>query len=167
QLFARCETLAHAGRFHEAEALATEQYQRALAEQSAEAQAFFAWQLAKTVGDRGHIRTAARLAREAVGHFRALGRPTFVQNALIALATALALGREPDSAAQALALFDELELSPARWTAVDLLEARAWTAAAADDLPRARAWLEEAAALGEEIGDLVRAAGALHGLARL
>jgi DNA-binding CsgD family transcriptional regulator len=147
--------------------LATEQYHRAIAEQSAEAQAHFAWQLAKTVGDRGHVRTAARLIREAVAAFRALGRPTFVQNALIALATALALGGDAEEATQALASFDELDLPPAQWTAVELVEARAWTAAAAGDLPRARQLLHEAADLGETIGDLVRAAAALHGLARL
>ena len=49
----------------------------------------------------------------------------------------------------------------------DLLLARAWAAAAAGDLPTARARLEEAADFGEEIGHLVGAASALHGLARL
>jgi len=42
-----------------------------------------------------------------------------------------------------------------------------WTAAAAGDLPAARQQLEAAADLGEEIGYLIGAAGALHGLARL
>jgi DNA-binding CsgD family transcriptional regulator len=49
----------------------------------------------------------------------------------------------------------------------DLLQARAWRAAAAGDLPGARHQLEAAADLGEEIGDLVGATSALHGLARL
>ena len=49
----------------------------------------------------------------------------------------------------------------------ELRQARAWTAAAAGDLPAARDQLEAAADLGEEIGDLMGAAGALHGLARL
>ena len=49
----------------------------------------------------------------------------------------------------------------------DLLQARAWTAAAAGDLPAARHQLEAAADLGEEIGDLIGATSALHGLARL
>jgi DNA-binding CsgD family transcriptional regulator len=40
-------------------------------------------------------------------------------------------------------------------------------AAAADDLPRAQRLLGEAADLGEDIGDLMLAAAALHGLARL
>jgi DNA-binding CsgD family transcriptional regulator len=50
---------------------------------------------------------------------------------------------------------------------VELMEARAWTAVASGDLPAARGQLEQAASLGEEIGDLVGAASALHGLARL
>jgi DNA-binding CsgD family transcriptional regulator len=49
----------------------------------------------------------------------------------------------------------------------DALEARAWTAAANGDLSHARAVLEEAAALGEQVGDLVGRSIALHSLARL
>ena len=49
----------------------------------------------------------------------------------------------------------------------EVLQARAWTAAAAGDLPAARQRLEMAADLGEEIGDLIGAVSALHGLARL
>jgi DNA-binding CsgD family transcriptional regulator len=50
---------------------------------------------------------------------------------------------------------------------VDVLQARAWTAAAAGDLPQAGALLERAADLGEEIGDLVGASAALHASARI
>ena len=46
-------------------------------------------------------------------------------------------------------------------------EARAWTAAAAGNLPAARDQLQAAADLGEQIGDLIGATSALHGLARL
>ena len=49
----------------------------------------------------------------------------------------------------------------------DILQARAWTAAAAGDLPAARDQLDAAAELGEQIGDLIGASSALHGLARL
>jgi DNA-binding CsgD family transcriptional regulator len=49
----------------------------------------------------------------------------------------------------------------------EVLQARAWAAAAAGDLPAARRQLEAAADLGEEIGDLIGAVSALHGLARL
>ena len=48
-----------------------------------------------------------------------------------------------------------------------MLQARAWAAVAAGDLSTARASLKEAADCGEEVGHLVGAASALHGLARL
>jgi DNA-binding CsgD family transcriptional regulator len=50
---------------------------------------------------------------------------------------------------------------------IDLLQARAWAAAAAGDLPGARGQLETAADQGEDVGDLIGATSALHGLARL
>jgi hypothetical protein len=52
------------------------------------------------------------------------------------------------------------------WT-VDLLQARAWTAAARGDLPEARHLLDQAATVGEGDGYLVSAAAAVHGMARL
>jgi DNA-binding CsgD family transcriptional regulator len=48
----------------------------------------------------------------------------------------------------------------------DLLQARAWAAAAAGDLPGASAFLEDAADRGQQRGDLVGAAASLHTLAR-
>jgi DNA-binding NarL/FixJ family response regulator len=48
-----------------------------------------------------------------------------------------------------------------------VLQARAWAAAAGGDLATARARLEEAADVGEEVGHLLGAASALHSLARL
>jgi DNA-binding CsgD family transcriptional regulator len=52
-------------------------------------------------------------------------------------------------------------------TETEHLQARAWAAAAAGDLPTARDQLAVAADLGEQVGDLIGAAGALHDLARL
>jgi DNA-binding CsgD family transcriptional regulator len=49
----------------------------------------------------------------------------------------------------------------------EVMQARAWAAVAAGDLPAARRQLQVAADRGEEIGDLIGAASALHGLARL
>ena len=71
--FFRAEALTHEGRLAEAHHLTTEQYQRALDEKSPEAQAWFAWQLAKTAADCGSPRTAAVHGRTAVAHFRQLG----------------------------------------------------------------------------------------------
>jgi DNA-binding CsgD family transcriptional regulator len=66
-----------------------------------------------------------------------------------------------------LAALEDLGLPPGLLDHTDLLQARAWAAAAAGDWPAARAQLEAAADLGEQIGDLIGAASALHGLARL
>ncbi|MGH9034652.1 MAG: AAA family ATPase, partial [Acidimicrobiia bacterium] len=165
--FCRGEALAHAGRLHEAQELATEQYQQGLEEGSTEAQAWFAWQLGKTVGDRGYVRTAISHLREAIALFRQLGRPQFVHVCLPYLALALALGRRTEQATGTLAELDALELPSTLYMGTDALEARAWTAAATGDLSRARALLEEAVVVGGRIGDLVGETVALHSLARL
>ena len=72
-----------------------------------------------------------------------------------------------DRAVETLAAHDALDLPTILLNETDLLRARAWTAAAAGDLPAARQQLEAAADLGEEIGDLLGATNALHSLARL
>jgi DNA-binding CsgD family transcriptional regulator len=79
----------------------------------------------------------------------------------------LALAGQAERAAETLAAFDSLDLPMALVNATDIHEARAWTAAAAGDLPGARQQLDAAADLGEEVGDLIGATSALHGLARL
>jgi DNA-binding CsgD family transcriptional regulator len=166
-IFIRCEVLANAGRFEEAQALATDQYQRGLAEGSAEAQAWFAWQLGKVVGDRGHVQTAAGHLQEAVSLFHQLGWPQFTEWCLAYLALALALAGRNEEAAEALQTLEALRLPPNLYMGTDFLQARAWVLASAGNLPRARQTLEKAASLGEDIGDLVGQAAALHGLARL
>jgi DNA-binding CsgD family transcriptional regulator len=163
----RCLTLHYAGRFEEAEELATAQHRQAIADGSTEAQATFALAIANAVGDRGHVRTAVISAREALALDQQLGRAMLVRLDHVYLALALALGGHARDAADALAAFDALGLPPVLLDELDLIQARAWTAAAAGDLPGARRHLEHGADLGEEIGDLVGAAAALHGLARL
>lgn len=164
-LWFRCEALARAGQFHEAGALAEAQYQQAVAERSPEAQAWFALHLAGTAGDRGQVRTSAHLAQEAMALFRQLGQPFLSRLCLESLALAQALGGQAEEAAATL-VADE-ELGPPWKLNVDGLQAKAWTAVAAGDYPRARRLFEEAAETGETIGDLVGAAAAWHGLARI
>jgi DNA-binding CsgD family transcriptional regulator len=167
-LFIRAETLAHAGPLEQAEALATAQYRQGLADHSPEAQAHFALGLSHINTERGRVRTAARFGQEAVALFRQLARPLLEGVGLQACALALALSGQPNQAADALAALDALNLPRAMLTELDLLRARAWTAIAAGDLPQGRQLLEDAAAaLGEDIGDLVGATTALHDLARL
>lgn len=166
QLFFRCQVLSWSGRLKEADALADEQYEQALAEHSPEAQAWFAWHYTSVVLERGNVATCAMHGREAVALFRDLGRPQFMAFCLPYLTIALALSGQAEEAEQSLRALDELSTSDS-FMGVDPLQARAWTAVAGGDLPRARELLEEAAAVGEEIGDYVGRASALHGLARL
>ena len=164
--FFRCQLLAWSGQFHDARALASAHYERALTERSGEAQAWFAWQRASMVGEQGNVVSSVRNGREAVALFRELGRPQFMAFALTYLALALALGGQGQEATSALRTLDELGMSDV-CMGVDPHQARAWAAVALSDLPRARRLFREAASTATEIGDVVGHVAALHGLARL
>jgi DNA-binding CsgD family transcriptional regulator len=167
QAATRAAALVHAGRFAEAEALAADHHERALADGAVDRQAVFAVLEPAAVADRGRVRTAARRAREALVVHRRLGRLVLVRRDLVASAMAHALAGDAAAAASDLDELDALDLPPVRRDEADLLQARAWAAAAAGDLPGACAHLDEAAARGEKSGDHVGAAAALHSLARL
>ena len=166
-LHGRCEALAMGGEFRAAEQLAAEQYRQGLEEGCREARAWFLWHLARTAHDRGHVQTAARQAREALTLARELGRFPIEHSLLAVLALALALGGRHEEAARALLAVDALQVDPPMWTGADLLLARAWTLVAAGKRAKARECLEEAATVGERVGDLMGAAAALHDIARL
>lgn len=161
------EVLAHAGRLDDAYALADEEYQQSVSDRSPEAQAWFAWQLCKSVGERGYPRTAAIYGRTAVALFRQLGRPQFEHFALGHLSLVLALEGDAREARKALDALESLQLPPALYWAGDVLQARAWAAVAEGDIEQAWPLLEEAVTLGEKIGDHVAESAALHALARL
>ena len=163
----QCLALLYAGRFHDTTAAAADHHRRAVAEGATEEQAAFAVLEADAAPDRGHVRTALGRAREALAVHQRLDRPVLVRHDLIASALARALAGDAPAAAEDLDRLDALGLPPVLLDEVDLLQARAWTAAAAGDLPGACGHLERAAALGDEIGDAVGAAAALHTLARL
>jgi DNA-binding CsgD family transcriptional regulator len=166
-LFGRCEALAMAGEFRAAEQLAAAQYRQGLEEGCREARVWFLWHLARTAHDRGGVQSAAHRAREALTLLRELGRFPIQHTLLAALALALALGGRCEEATRTLEQIDELEGDPPMWTGADLLLARAWTLVAAGKRAKARERLEEAAAFGERVGDLMGAAAALHDIARL
>jgi DNA-binding CsgD family transcriptional regulator len=166
-VWGRCYALAQFGRFKEADALATVQYEQGLADQSAEARAWFAWHQSRFVTDRGHVETAIRYGREAVQLFRELGRPQWVQFTLTDLALALAVAGRADEAIHALSDLDALGLPRTFYMGVELPIARAWVAVASGDLVAGRGLFEEAAAEGERIGDVVGVAASLHSLARI
>jgi DNA-binding CsgD family transcriptional regulator len=163
----RCHALTYAGRFDEAATLAAANYRQALDEGSTEAQAAFALLPAFAVCERGRVRTAARLAREAAALNDQLGRPTQVAIAHVYAAFALALAGQAREAEETLAALDALPATVPRQHEADLLRARGWAAAAAGRLPEAHRHLELAAAVADEIGDRVGAVSALTGLARL
>jgi DNA-binding CsgD family transcriptional regulator len=166
-LFYQAEALTHAGRLHEAEALSRAQYYQGVRERSLEHQAFFAFQICKSVGMRGDINAAVRHGREAVALYRQLGRERMVVFCLTYLAEAYALARRTDEAADAMRALDAATDGVRYFLGVDPIEARGWVAVAAGDLPGARALFHRAAADGARIGDLVGAASALHSLARI
>jgi DNA-binding CsgD family transcriptional regulator len=162
----RCEALSYGGRFAEAHELASEQYEQGLAERSTEAQAFFAWHLARTATERGHAQPAVQHALEAVSLFRQLGRPLFVYFTLATLINALALARRTAEALDAVAAVEALGIS-SRYREAEVALGRAWIAVAQGNLPEGRRLLDEAATLAAASGDHVAEAAALHGLARL
>lgn len=162
----RCGTLADAGRFHDAEKEAVAAYEKALADRSTLAEATFASVLALVSVERGHVHTAIRHGQQSVALARQVGRSLIVHDGLVRLALAYALAGRADDAARTLSDLDALGLHVAPRD-VDRLRARAWTAAAGGNLPLARDTLEEAARVGERIGDLVGATAVLHDVARL
>ncbi len=166
-LFEKADAMLNAGRFREAEALASQQYDLALQEGSLEARAIFAWHRCKAVGERGRARDSIRIGLEALALFDQLNRPQFTYYTSVYLAMAYALNKEPTQAAAALDALDHLALSTTFYMGVDLHLARAWTAVAGGDLVAARARLEEAVKVGSRMGDLVGQTAALHGLARI
>ncbi len=163
----QCDFLTCAGRLKEAETLADGQYQRSVRERSIEERAHFALQLAKVLRVQGKIDRAAHYAKEAATLFRQLDLPTFVRDGLQELTLACALGGRAQECADALAAIDAFALPLSMHKAVEIVEARAWNAVASRDLAEARELFEEAARLGESIGDTVSALTALHALARL
>ena len=163
----RVTALIWAGRLREAEELLTRAQGVVIDQPAAEASAFVAERLASLHIEQGRLMTAFRRAGESYTLFQQLGRGFAAQLPYTAAAQALALAGQAGRAAGTLTALSALGLPALLINETEVLQARAWTAAAAGDLPAARQQLEAAADLGEEIGDLIGAVSALHGLARL
>lgn len=169
-LFFRCEAETYAGRFEDAEKLALAEHQTALAERSEEAQACFAFLLARIAVRRGHMTTAVERAREAMALFGSLGRRTFEQSSASFLAIALAALGRPKEAAEAFTISEQISeamRSPIWLYPVDLLEARAWVAVGLGELPSAFERLDAARELARSTGDRFGEASVLSAYARL
>jgi DNA-binding CsgD family transcriptional regulator/DNA-binding transcriptional ArsR family regulator len=163
----RVAALIWAGRLREAEELNTRAQGVVIDQPAAEATAFVALRLAALHLEQGRPVSAFRRASESYTLFQQLGRTFNAQWPYTVAVHALALSGQADQAAETLAALDALGLPAVPVNETEVLQARAWAAAASGDLPAARRQLEAAADLGEEIGDLIGAVGALHGLARL
>ena len=162
----RCEVLTAGGELQEAEALATAEYDDGIIDQSAEAQAWFAWQLCKILRERGRVQSAARYGYEAVALYRQLARPTGIIDGLAALSLALSHGGRHDESASMAPADCDRALATSAHVAVDRHRAQAWTLVIRQPTD-ARRILNEAATLGEAAGDLIGATAALHDLARI
>ena len=165
----RNSALMFSGRLGETEELLTLVDRQLIDHPAAEARAFVAMQFAYLHPEQGRPMSAFRRASESHTLFQQLGRSVFVPGMYAVAAQALAMIGRAEQAAETLAALDALAtpIDPPPPVEGALLQARAWTAAAAGDLPTARARLEEAADYAQEIGSLVYAASALHDLARL
>jgi DNA-binding CsgD family transcriptional regulator len=164
---AHAHALIYAGRLADAEELLTAADDQSADPPAAAARIFTAASFAALHLEQGRPMSAFRRASE----YHALprhGRATpMTALAHAAVAQALALTGRAGRAAQALAAHDALHLPAVPVNEIEILRARAWTAAGAGHLPAARSKLQEAANLGEQVGDLVGATSALHDLARL
>ena len=163
----RAAALRYSGRLGEADELLTMAYHEVMDHPAAEARAYVALWLAGLHLEQGRPVSALRRATESYSPFQQLGRSSVAQRSHGAAAHALAVTGRAEQAATTLAALDALGVPIFAAHMTQLVQARASVAAAAGDLATARAKLEEAADFGEEVGDLVGAAGALHGLARL
>jgi DNA-binding CsgD family transcriptional regulator len=164
---ARTAALIWAGRLREAEELFTRAQGLVIDQPAAEATAFVAGWLAVLHLEQGRPVSAFRQASESYTLFQRLGRTFAAQWPYTAAVQALAQADHADRAARTLSALHALGLPAVLTNETEVLQARAWMGAAAGDLPAARRQLETAADLGEEIGDLIGAVAALHGLARL
>ncbi|MDX6334675.1 MAG: hypothetical protein QOG05_2015 [Streptosporangiaceae bacterium] len=163
----RAAALIYAGRLREAEELFTRAYDLLIDRPASQARALVARWLAVLHLEQGRPTSALHRASESYTLFLQLGQPYTARFPYGFAAAALALVGQADRAAETLAAHDALDVTALMPNETDMLQARAWTAAAAGDLPAAHDHLVAAADLGEQIGDLIGASSALHGLARL
>ena len=175
-LLNRGEALLQLGRLGEAEALAGRQRDLGLLEGSPEAQAHFGTLLARVLAMRGRVTSALHMARQAVAAYQLCSAPIFMPESVLVMAEMLAFSGRPDEAATAAGLLDAeaisgvlrgAETSTFMHNAVDLLQSRAWVAAACGSVEGACALLDQAAWTADRIGDAVGAVAVLHALARL
>ncbi len=117
--------------------------------------------------EQGRVQSSFLQATSASAIFMDLDLPVSARWCFAHTALALALAGVAGKAAETLAELDALRLPTDMEYEVEVLQARAWAWAAAGDMGTARKNLEVAVELGREVGDLLGATKALHGLARV
>jgi hypothetical protein len=136
-LTVRAAALIWAGRMREAEELLTRAQGVVIEQPAAEASAYVAGWLAVLHLEQGRPASAFRRAGESYTLFQQLGRTHSAQWPYTAAAQALALAGHAGRAAETLAALDALGLPAVPINETEVLQARAWAAAAAGDLPAA------------------------------
>jgi DNA-binding CsgD family transcriptional regulator len=166
-LFTRAVLLTYEGRLAEAQKFLSRIYLHRVDDLPATMQAIAASTLANVHLEQGRPISALRRAHEAILVSREHGGAFFACWGYAPLAQALALTGQGRQAAESLGALDALGVPLNLLLATDVPRARGWTAVAEGDLPLARLQFEAAADLGEEVGDLIGAASAMHDLARI
>ena len=159
--------LVYAGRLVEADELLAMAYGELMDHPAAEARGLSPTGPLVLHLEQGRPLSAFRRAGESYSLFQQLGGMSLAPRGYMYAAHALALTGRAERRPRHWPPSTPLDIPILPIEGADLLQARAWVAAATGDLPGARARLEEAADLAEEIGHLVGAASALHDMARL
>jgi len=167
RLLARAALLLYEGRLADAEKFLSLAYLDRGDPPSAHLKFVAACALANVHLEQGRPLSALRRAHEATLITQDDAGEFFASWGYAPAAQALALTGQGRQAADALAALDALGLPPNLLLASDVPRAQGWTAAAGGDFALARLRFEAAADLGEEVGDLMGAASALHDLARI
>jgi hypothetical protein len=117
--------------------------------------------------EQGRVQSAFMQATSAAATFLDQGLPVAARSCYALSAYSLALAGVSGKATETLAELDGLGLPTDMEYEVAVMQARAWTLAATGDMGTARQNLEVAVELGRQVGDLLGASRALHGLARM
>ncbi len=155
------------GRLGEAEELLGAAQQELWAHPGSPESAIVAASLGALRLEQGRVQAAYLQATSAAAVFLDLGLPVSARWCEALSAHALALAGAAPKATETLAELDALGLPTDMEYEVEVLQARAWAQAAGGDMGTARKILEVAVELGKEVGDLLGATRALHGLARM
>jgi DNA-binding CsgD family transcriptional regulator len=155
------------GRLGEADALLADAQRELWAHPGSPESAIVAASLGALRLEQGRVQAAFLQATSAAAVFLDLGLAVSARWCEALSAYALALAGVAPRATDTLAALDALGLPTDMGYEVEVLQARAWAWAATGDMGTARKNLEVAAELGKEVGDLLGATKALHGLARM